>query len=224
MSKEEFFQLIKKASVVNKEDKILELCQGKKVLDVGCIGQDKNIQNRDWLHGKIFKVSKELIGTDINTDLFDELRKHQFQIYTPEELAKLSMLFDVIVIADVIEHVNNPVDLLRMYATYLNPTGIIIITTPNAVSARNFTHILFGNFYSVNPEHTFWFCPKTILETIERAGLKYVEFFWMKEYYSFKDSKGVFSKTLYILDLLLLSLRKLFHPNFMLIIKKPKDD
>ena len=86
--------------------------------------------------------------------------------------------------ADIIEHVGNPQELLQQYIPFMEDDGIIVITTPNSNRARNFLSILFFNKYGMNPEHTMWFCPKTMTELINRTRLQAYEFFWLSEYNS----------------------------------------
>ncbi len=223
--KEKIFRSIKKAQTVKKDEFIIHFCSGKTVLDVGCAGQDHDISNPNWLHGKIYKTANELVGVDTNVAAIKKLRSKGYAVFSPEEILthKNKKSFDVIIMADVIEHVNDPVDFLIQYSRLLATNGRLVITTPNAVSARNFTSILLGNHYSLNPEHTVWFCPKTIIETLTRAKLQFHDFFWIKEYYSIREVKGLFSKTIFILNSFLFKLRRLYHPNFMLIAKKPEN-
>ena len=75
MNKSFCMKKIKKSNIVDKVDKILELCQDKDVLDVGCVGQDFHCSNIEWLHNKLKNVSKKLVGVDINKESIYELKK-----------------------------------------------------------------------------------------------------------------------------------------------------
>jgi hypothetical protein len=68
MTKKELCRKVRSAKVCDKHAKILELCKNKYVLDVGCVGQIKNYNNKEWLHDKIRKISNEVHGVDIDHD------------------------------------------------------------------------------------------------------------------------------------------------------------
>jgi len=220
MDSTEYRKKIKKAGIVKKPEKVTELCTSKSVLDVGCVGQDINYSNPNWLHNQIKKVSRSIDGADIDADGVKNLREKGFTVYLPEELVALKKRYDVVLMADVIEHVNDPVSFLSFYSAFLNENGTVIITTPNAHAIRNFTSILLWNNYSVNAEHTMWLCPKTMLEISRRAGLQFEGFWWLKEYFRIGDLKGFRNKAVFTLNSVFQGLRTNFYPNFMIILTK----
>ncbi|MBT3934791.1 MAG: methyltransferase domain-containing protein [Bacteroidetes bacterium] len=206
-------------TVVNKEAKILDLCKNKSVLDVGAIGQENNYKNPNWLHAKIKNSAKSIVGVDIIQDEIDKLKEHDYHFINWNTLKQLKSKFEVIVMADIIEHVGNPQELLQQYIPFMEDDGIIVITTPNSNRARNFLSILFFNKYGMNPEHTMWFCPKTMTELINRTRLQAYEFFWLSEYNS--KSKISFSKYILLkIEKLFAFFRKDFSPAFMFIVSK----
>ena len=220
MNKNDVFQAVKKAKIVDKKTIILGLCKDKTVLDVGCVGQDYSYNNPQWLHNQIRKVSSHVDGVDIVQEGIDLLKQEGFSIFHANELSKLNKKYDIILMSDVIEHVNDPVHFLEYYAEYLGNNGQILITTPNANGIRNFSSIIVRNDYSLNPEHTFWFCPKTITEVTKRAKLEFVDFFWLKEYFNLKQVKGFKQKIIFLFNSSLMKLRKNFCPNFLYIITR----
>jgi 2-polyprenyl-3-methyl-5-hydroxy-6-metoxy-1,4-benzoquinol methylase len=181
-NKNEWIQVAKFAKRINRNALLENICNGKNVLDVGCVGQDVQITNRNWLHQKILTVSNYAKGVDIDRINVLKMKKKGYDIVCPEELCREDK-FDVIVMADVIEHVDNPVLFLEEYSTYLNKKGVIIVTTPNSNRALNFLSILFYNDYSINDEHTMWLCPKTLFEIISRVQILEVrDFYWLDNY------------------------------------------
>lgn len=217
MNKSFYIKKIKQSHIVNKVDKILEICQDKDVLDVGCIGQDFHYSNIEWLHNKIKNISKKLVGVDINKESIYELKKKQYIIYHKNELKDLRMKFDVIVISDVIEHVENPVQLLNHYSHFLKKMGKMIVTTPNPFSLRQTFNILLGNDISVNEEHTMWIDPRTFLEILNRTHLSLESFYWLYEYYKI-DDLSVIKKILHYIYFLGYKIRKYYSPNLMFIL------
>ena len=220
MNKAEIPNYAKNAKRVNKDDMIERLVKGKHVLDVGCIGQDRGYKSETWLHNKVKRFAAKTDGVDILSEEIKELRQQGYSIFSVEELKATSNKYEIVLMADVIEHVNDPVGFLAYYAEYLNTGGQIFISTPNSNRANNFINILFNNNYSVNPEHTFWFCPKTLAEVVNRARLNIDEFYWSNPYYSLKDVKGFYQKFKFIVGRWLMSMRTNFSSNMIFILSK----
>jgi len=220
MDKELYFNTIKKAVKAEKRVKICELCSGKSVLDVGCAGQDFDYNNPGWLHNRIKSVAREADGVDIETEAIRALREKGYSVFNADELKLSVRKYEIIVMSDVIEHVNDPVEFLRFYSSFLTAEGKMIITTPNAHAVRNFTSILVRNNYSLNPQHTFWLCPKTMMEIAERAGLAFADFFWLEEYFTLRDVSGLKYKIIFIINKMFQKMRSNFYPNFMFIVSK----
>lgn len=214
------FEKVKHSKHASKAEILITLCSSKTVLDVGCVGQDFDYKNPDWLHNRIKKVCKTIDGVDIDSEGINELNKKGYTVFTPDQLLKGSIKYDIVLLSDVIEHVDNPVDFIKFYSSFLNDQGQMFITTPNAHAIRGFTSILLRNNYSVNSEHTLWLCPKTMTEIIHRADLKFVGFYWLKEYHTFNETKGILNKLIYLFNSVMQKIRSNFYPNFMFILSK----
>ena len=217
-----WFQKIKEQKkLFIKDELILDYCQDKKVLDVGCVGQDIDYNNPKWIHSQVKSISETLMGVDINKEGILELNNMGYNILHFDELST-SCQFDTILMLDVIEHVDNPIEFLKSYEPFLAKDGKIIITTPNSNRAINFINILFKNEYSLNYEHTFWFCPKTLMEVFNRVNsLKVNEFYWLDNYSSPFNLNWKY-KIIYFLDSFLIKLRSNFSPNFMFVLGRKK--
>ena len=86
MTKDEIQKYAKRATRIMKDDFILSECKGKSVLDVGCIGQDRNFSSANWLHNKVKAVAKNVDGVDILTDQILELKKLGYSMLSIKEL------------------------------------------------------------------------------------------------------------------------------------------
>lgn len=157
--------------ITNKLDEFLIHCKGKKVLDVGCVGQARSYRKEDWIHGQIKAVAECIHGVDIDKIGVEELSGLGYDVFLAQNLDP-TMKYDVIIMSDVIEHVNDPVDFLRFYKPFLSQDGKMLITTPNANRVKDSLTILVSNEYGMNAEHTMWFCEKTFQETCRRSGLQ----------------------------------------------------
>jgi 2-polyprenyl-3-methyl-5-hydroxy-6-metoxy-1,4-benzoquinol methylase len=99
----------------DKDRTIENYCKDKTVLDVGCIGQDRNFKEPNWLHNKVKGWSKEVDGVDILIEQINELKRNGYNMYSIQELQALKKTYEVVLMADVIEHVDNPVDFMKLY-------------------------------------------------------------------------------------------------------------
>jgi len=102
---------------------------GNRILDFGCG------------YGKFATLipDKEYIGIDIDLEVICSAKQlHQnrknVQFYTLEEFKMNNQLFDSIVLAAVLEHLDNPIQLLGELKSCLSKGGRIIITTPTPLA------------------------------------------------------------------------------------------
>jgi 2-polyprenyl-3-methyl-5-hydroxy-6-metoxy-1,4-benzoquinol methylase len=207
-----------KKRVFEKDDVIIEYCRNKKVLDVGCVGQDINLSNPHWLHQKIKNVAQFVHGVDTNLGGIKTLNNAGYTVYSTSEIGQIDVKYDIIHMGDVIEHVDNAVLFLEFYANYLNENGKIIVTTPNGNRINDTLSILFfGNFY-INTEHTCWYCRITFSELCRRANLNIERFEWLNTYV--KPQKGFINFTMNLLRRFFCFLRSDFYPNMLFILVK----
>jgi 2-polyprenyl-3-methyl-5-hydroxy-6-metoxy-1,4-benzoquinol methylase len=212
-----WFTYILKAKTVHKQPQILAFCENKRVLDVGCIGQDLNPSSKEWLHNNIKSVAATLKGADINQPMIEKLNAENWDIVHPDRLETMHERFDVVVMGDVIEHVNDPGSFLTFYARFLENDGIIIVCTPNAFGIRYVLQVLFYGKPSTNPEHTLFLDPFVMLELVSRIDLKVVDFYWLHEYTKPHNWKQKFIRGL---SSCFIFFRNYFRPNFMLVLQK----
>lgn len=208
---------IYKSPISDKNSLIIKFCKNKKVLDVGCVGQDKSFNNPEWIHSKIKSISASLIGTDINFDEVLKLNNNGYNIVTPDKL-DIDIKYQIITILDVIEHVDNVVEFLEYYSKFLDKDGKILITTPNPFNIRQILNIMLFKLPSVNEEHTVWIDPINFLEISKRSKLEVVEFYWLNEY--FNHTKFYWKAITIILLRPLQYFRRYFLPNYAVILKK----
>ncbi len=217
MNKNKWINTFKNAGKLDKFSAIIEHCTDKNVLDVGCVGQDKHIDNDAWLHGRIKKVAKKLTGADIEPTGIKQLRENGYEVFTPEELKDVDAKYDVIVMGDVIEHVSDPGQFLSFYAQFLKEDGQMIICTPNTFGIRYIIEIFLYGRSGTNEEHTMMFDPYVLLELFSRLNLEPKKFFWLKEY---RKGGNLKQKTVIALSTFYIFFRRYYNPNFMFIVSK----
>ncbi|HEY2044209.1 MAG TPA: bifunctional glycosyltransferase/class I SAM-dependent methyltransferase [Jatrophihabitans sp.] len=141
-----------------------------RVLDLGCSGGRLSERIRELGHEVVGVDSIEIPGV---RDRLDRFVPGDLEVGVP---AAAGDDFDVVVAADVIEHVRDPARLLRQMADVLAPGGQIIISTPN-----------FGHWYSrgraatgtfdydrrgiLDQTHLRFFTRASLRRTLHAAGL-----------------------------------------------------
>ncbi|WAB89685.1 MULTISPECIES: hypothetical protein [Pseudomonas] len=147
-------------------DVLSEFCAGRKVLHVGC--SDFPITNvQENLHIKLDAVCSHLDGFDINTEAFEDLRPHvKGQLF--EAWPQVTEKYDVVLVPEVLEHVNNVADFLGDLDRI--DTDKYILTVPDAYSCFKY-HFDYedGTFFEgVHPDHNCWYSPYTFTNVVKK--------------------------------------------------------
>jgi 2-polyprenyl-3-methyl-5-hydroxy-6-metoxy-1,4-benzoquinol methylase len=84
--------------------------------------------------------------------------------------------FDLVLLLNLIEHVEDPLAILKKIRSILSPKGVVLVKTPNheALDARVFRHKNWGGFHS--PRHWVIFTKESFQKIASTAGLKIREF------------------------------------------------
>jgi 2-polyprenyl-3-methyl-5-hydroxy-6-metoxy-1,4-benzoquinol methylase len=76
--------------------------------------------------------------------------------------------FDIVLMGDVIEHLRDPLELIRIVQGILKPGGALIISTPNIAGWA-------GRLLQIKPEeHLYYFSPATIEALLRKVGLEVI--------------------------------------------------
>jgi len=163
----------------SKLGRIVELCREKDVLDIGCVGGDMGIDVDRTSHAQFEAVARSCMGIDIVADEVArwKARGHNVILADAEDFA-VDRKFDIIVAADLIEHLANPGRFLERARSHLKPSGRLCILTPNAHSLNNVFKSLLGLRVASNPEHTCWYDRTTLHQLLARYGFRPVEEYW----------------------------------------------
>lgn len=144
-----------------------------RVLDVGC-GMGFTAQwIRDRLHA-------EVVGLEPNAQRAAAARSLGLPVHSEcltEELVGRLGQFDVVLFMDVLEHVPDPLALLRTAAKALKPGGCVIASIPNVAHWTVRAKLLLGRFdYQaqgiMDATHLRWFTASTIRRLFDKAGLR----------------------------------------------------
>lgn len=146
-----------------------ELIGSKKLLDVGCGKGDfiTRMQQQGW----------EVEGLEVDAEAVEYARTEKrltVHLGSLEDSGFPDNTFDVITSNHVIEHVHDPVTLIRECMRVLKPGGKLVLATPNIES---FGHEVFKSDWSHLdvPRHLQLFTMKTLHECAVKAGFQSVD-------------------------------------------------
>jgi len=171
----------KKTQIPKRIEQILQLCEDKRVVHLGCCDHvpliEQKINSNRWLHDLLTKNSKECIGIDIDLDAISFIEK-QFKITNvfhaditkelPEEVNKSN--WDFLVLGEILEHIDNPVDFLSKIKKNCPNIKNIIISVPNAQSLT-FAEGIKQNIEYINTDHRYWFTPYTLIKVMHQSKI-----------------------------------------------------
>jgi len=151
------------------------VAEGSKVLDVGCATGKLLEYLRDSKRCQVF-------GVEVDRDMAEEANERCGNVtcVNIEDCGNLPFekgSFDIIIFADVLEHLKRPDIVLRRAIPYLKDNGYFLFSMPNVAFLTVRLGLLFGKFvyteYGVlDKTHLRFFTLKTTRELIEETGLK----------------------------------------------------
>jgi len=167
-----------KVRLVDRIKLIQRYCRGKRVLDVGCVGQTVPPTHPLWLHKYIAEVATHVLGVDIAVEKVERMQKQGYNAIVEDALTcDLGEKFDVIVAGQVIEHLDNPGIFLENMKKHLSKRGVLILSTDNAHGAMFVKDYLLKR-PNINPQHCVFFSRETMKTLLNRHGLEVVEFYY----------------------------------------------
>ncbi len=176
-----WIQKVETETVVNRFNFFKEVCKNKTVLHFGCT---------DWpifkaennLHIKLSKYTKTLHGFDIDLEGIANLKKYVNQDYFSSFENIENINYDVCLIPETIEHVDN----VRIFLEGISKINAkkFLITAPNCFSKENISRNFYGKDFFievVHPDHNCWYSAYTLKNQIEKyASLKVVKVYLLE--------------------------------------------
>lgn len=141
--------------------------QTNRWLDVGCGA------------GHLIEVAKsanwEVVGTELSIVAVRRLQEKGYIVYNAllKDLPEPRQSFDIVTLIEVLEHVPEPVDLLREVREFLRPGGCLYMTTPNA---RSLAVLLKGIEEVLRPPDHLWiWSPLSLRKLLLHTGFRPVK-------------------------------------------------
>ena len=151
----------------------IQNCKNKKVLDLGCVDHSpENYKSGFWLHKAIKSCALSCTGLDFYQDGVDYLNGVGYNvIYADAQNFELPDMYDVIAAGDLIEHLTNFDGFFLSCRQHLINDGLLLISTPNPWCWKYIVYYVFNRKMNrINPEHTVWFCERTLQLIAKRFG------------------------------------------------------
>jgi len=171
------------------DEYVIESARGRSVLNVGAAGGVSSYLPENaaqWMHKKLQDVAAELAGVDIDSEAISHAAKHGYLIqYENCETMELDKQYDLILMSDVIEHVECPSKALVNLCRHLAPGGRLLVTTPNATSLNIISKALLRRAPNIFWDHMAIFLPEHLQAICDRHGLKLTEV----RFFTFPDSR-----------------------------------
>lgn len=169
-------------AVIDQRVYLPERCRGRVVLHLGCVDEGLTQERQGsglLLHEELSRTAGELIGVDLSEDGIEVLRKAipgRYIAGNIEEMDDLDLpAAELVVAAEVIEHLPSPGRFLDGLQRYLERTGATaIITTPCAYSWRALVTLVVQRRDRVHPDHLLVYTPVTFQRAMQQAGLRVI--------------------------------------------------
>lgn len=170
----------------NQMIKVLKKINCENIIHIGCCGHLNNIQrqldNGTWFHDMLCDNFDNVIGTDINKEAIDFLiNKGKKRVYARDAISDSVKLIEelerkkisgetAIILPEVLEHIDNPINFLKNLKERY-PNNYIIITVPNAFGTWVMKGTVIHNYELINSDHKYWFTPYTLIKNMAEAGI-----------------------------------------------------
>jgi 2-polyprenyl-3-methyl-5-hydroxy-6-metoxy-1,4-benzoquinol methylase len=170
---------------------------GEKVLDVGCA--------TGYLGKYLKKKEIEIVGIDYNDQYLEKAKDRN--IYSElinidlnkinDKLNKYNNYFDSIILFDVLEHLYNPMEVLKKLSKLLKKDGRFLVDLPNISHGSIKYNLLINNFnYTptglLDSTHIRFYTPKSIIDNLSKN-----QFVIEEVKYNYTSTLGGYGQTVY---------------------------
>ena len=151
------------------------------------VGERKQVLELGCAAGAMSKVLSQhyhcaVTGVEFNADAAQLARAYCKEVVVTDldqtdALRALDQSFEVLVFADVLEHLRDPETRLREALSYLSPTGYVVVSVPNIAHNGVLAQLWCGEFnYAetglLDRTHIHFFTAATLQRMLERVGLE----------------------------------------------------
>lgn len=111
------------------------ISNGAEVLDVGC--------GNGIISRSLGAAGFNVLGVDVSEKAIEKARllnsfpNVRFEVKSAEQLVADSQQYEAIICSEVLEHLHQPDNLLKVLRQILKENGILIVTVPNGMGGEN---------------------------------------------------------------------------------------
>jgi SAM-dependent methyltransferase len=138
-----------------------------------------------YLTYSLIRENYEVVGLDISPTAVEQANKTFGEYYKCADLFEFSKLhaesFDIVILTEVIEHIDKPIHFIESIKSLLKPGGRAIITTPN----KSFYPPEISWVGDPPPVHFWWFSENSMKFIADKMSIK-VEFINFESFYKKK--------------------------------------
>ncbi len=168
--------------VRDRDVELLSLIRGRRTAHIGCTDApftEAGLASGSLLHQHVIHAASASLGVDIDVEGLRTLEQRLGGDYSSVDLSSdgpnlseiLQFRPEVLLLADVIEHVGDAQRFLtNVGLVAASASASVVLSTPNALSARSFILTAFG-LEMVHPDHVAIYSPRTLKTLAARAGL-----------------------------------------------------
>ncbi len=165
---------------------LLKKIKNKRIIHLGFADHipliKEKINQKRWLHGLLIENSQKCIGLDINKEAVEYIKKefsinniYHIDIEKDDIHPIVNEKFDYLLLGEIIEHIDNPVNFLKtIHQKLKDKTEKIIITAPNVFNLETRRDIR-RNKENINTDHRYWFSPFTLSKIATLSEFKEIE-------------------------------------------------
>jgi len=151
------------------EIKLLEKYDCRKnlsIIDIGC-GKGESLKY-------LSKKGHEVSGIDTSKSVIDLLVRQGFKVYckTLEEMDDSKVQYDWVICKDVLEHIWEPIQAIKILSQLVKPHGLLEICVPNGDAIKTYAENTYA--LSVDKEHLHYFRPMQLTKLLESLGFALV--------------------------------------------------
>ncbi len=169
--------------IVQRIEYLKELCREKTVLHLGCTDwpyTKMRLKLGTLLHIELQEIAHELWGFDYDRNGLDLLTQLGLKNLYHVDLERLETVnikkeFDIVLAAEIIEHLSNPGLFLSGIQRFMGPHSTLVITTINAYCGMRMSIYALrgrgGLAEPVHPDHVAYYSHSTLLHLISRTNL-----------------------------------------------------
>lgn len=185
-------QRLPRWSLVDRDAYLMQACAGRSVVHLACASSPFTRELHEQghlLHGKLSHTARQIAGIDLDADSLAYLRAEGFSQLFQADLMdqealrrvvhQMPWIPDVIVIGELLEHLDQPGVVLENCVRVLGSRPEILITVPNAFSLKAMMRVA-GGCEKVSHDHVSYFSWATLRQLIERFGLQIRSGHWYR--------------------------------------------